>query len=332
MKAIVFTGPNGVETRDVPIPQAKEGWALIKVICSGICGTDVTIYLGAHPRAKAPLVMGHEFSGILQQDIPGIKKGSLVTVNPLLSCGTCEPCKTGNSHVCKTLKLLGIDCDGGMSEYAIAPIDKIVPVPEAVSEKLGAFIEPIAVAVHALRMAQYQAGDSALVFGAGAIGLATAITLRRFGASDITICEPNPVRLEFARSLGFHCILSGPELLETLMQETNGDGYDFVFDCAGHQSVADILPDVVKIRGKIEIIAGYKKPPAMNYQKGMFKEFSIQFTRVYTHKDFQIAAKLSAMEPLFERLVNYELPPEEAQKGFDLLTSPSDAIKVMFRF
>jgi 2-desacetyl-2-hydroxyethyl bacteriochlorophyllide A dehydrogenase len=332
MKAIVFTGSNSVEIRDLPIPIVKEGWALIKISHAGICGSDITIFLGAHPRAKAPLIMGHEFSGYLEQDIPGMPMGTLVTVNPLLSCGSCEPCRSGNPHVCKTLKLLGIDCDGGMAEYAIAPIEMIVPVPEGVSPRLGAFIEPIAVAVHALHMAQFQAGYSALVFGAGAIGLATAITLRRFGAGTITVCEPNPVRLQIAKTLGFHCIQSNPDLVEQLLAETDGNGFDFVFDCAGHQSVADILPDLVKIRGIIEIIAGYKKPPMVNYQKGMFKEFSIQFTRVYTHRDFQIAAKLSSQEPLFERLVNYELPPEDAKKGFDLMTMPTDAIKVMFKF
>ncbi|MPN11205.1 hypothetical protein SDC9_158506 [bioreactor metagenome] len=125
---------------------------------------------------------------------------------------------------------------------------------------------------------------------------------------------------------------SDANLLETLLAETNGDGYDYVFDCAGHQSVAEILPDVVKIRGVIEIIAGYKKPPCMNFQKGMFKEFSIQFTRVYTKKDFEIAARLSAQEPEYERLINYELAPEQAAEGFALMTNPSDAIKVMYRF
>jgi len=332
MKAIVYTGTNSVEMRDLPVHAVPEGSALIHVSHAGICGSDVTIFLGAHPRAKAPLVMGHEFSGYLMQDLPDMPKGTLVTVNPLLSCGVCEPCQSGNSHVCKTLKLLGIDCDGGMAEYAVAPIDRIVPVPDGVSAKLGAFIEPIAVTVHALHMADFQPGYSALVFGAGAIGLATAVTLRRYGAGSVTVCEPNPVRLKFAQSLGFHCLQSGPDLLEMLLAETNGSGFDFVFDCAGHQSVADILPDVVKIRGVIEIIAGYKKPPAMNFQKGMFKEFSIQFTRVYSKRDFQIAALLAAQEPEFERLVNYELPPESAAKGFELMTTPSDAIKVMFRF
>ncbi len=332
MKAIVFTAPNCVEMRELPMPAVKEGWVLIRVSNAGICGSDLTIFLGAHPRAKAPLVMGHEFSGCLEQDIPGIKKGTLVTVNPLLSCGKCEPCLSGNAHVCKSLKLLGIDCDGGMAEYAVVPADMIVPVPEGVSSRLGAFIEPVAVTVHAVRMAQFLPGDNALVFGAGAIGMASAITLKQFGASSITICEPNPVRVRLAESLGFHCLQSGPELLDRLMAETGGNGYDYVFDCAGHQSVADILPDVVKIRGKIEIIAGYKKPPVMNYQKGMFKEFSIQFTRVYRHKDFQIAAGLTAKEPLYEKLINYELPPEEAKKGFALLTTPTDAVKVMYKF
>lgn len=133
-----------------------------------------------------------------------------------------------------------------------------------------------------------------------------------------------------AESLGFHTLQSDDTLLDRLMQESGGEGYDFVFDCAGHQSVADILPDVVKIRGKIEIVAGYKKPPMMNYQKGMFREFSIQFTRVYTFKDFKIAAGLAAKEPMYEKLINYELPAEEAKHGFELLTTPTDAVLDLF--
>lgn len=133
--------------------------------------------------------MGHEFSGYLEQDIPDMPKGTLVTVDPLLSCGHCTPCREGNSHVCQTLGLLGIDCDGGMAEYAVAPIPMSVKVPDGVSPKLAAFVEPIAVTVHAVRMAQFNPGDNALVFGAGTIGLALAITLRRFGVSSVTIYE-----------------------------------------------------------------------------------------------------------------------------------------------
>ncbi len=332
MKAIVFQGIKSVRVMDVPKPTPKEGWALIKVSHAGICGSDLTIYLGAHPRATAPLVMGHEFSGYLESDLPGMPKGTLVTANPLLSCGQCEPCRTGNTHVCKTLQLLGIDCDGGMAEYAVAPIDKIIKVPDNVSPKAAAFIEPVAVTVHAVRLGGFLPGSDALIFGAGAIGMALAVTLREFGATGITICEPNPIRVSFAKSMGFDVLQSDEGLLDQLMARTEGNGYDYVFDCAGHQSVADILPDVVKIRGKIVVVAGYKKPPVMNFQKGMFKEFSLQFVRVYTHKDFSIAAKMVAQQPEYAKIVNYELAPEGAQKGFDLLTSPSDAEKVMFKF
>lgn len=332
MKGIVFTGLKEVQLKEMPIPESSEGWARIKVAYAGICGSDYTIFLGAHPRATAPLVLGHEFSGYLDEDIPGMAKGTLVTVNPLLYCGHCSSCISGNSHVCKYLELLGIDQDGGMAEYVVAPIDRIFQAPEGVSPKVAAFIEPIAVAVHAIRTTQYLPGDDALVFGAGAIGLATAITLRQFGASNVTICEPNPVRLRLAQELGFDCVLSSENTAEQLLDNTSGDGFDLVFDCAGHQSVADILPDVVKIRGEICIVAGYKYPPTMNFQKGMFKEFSIQFVRVYQQKDFQVACELVANQPQYGQLVNYEVSPEDCEYGFELYSNPKDAVKILFRF
>lgn len=332
MKAIVFTATGEVQAQEKPMPNINKDRALIRVAYAGICGSDITIFLGKHPRAKAPLIMGHEFSGYLEQDILGMKQGTLVTVNPLLSCGHCPPCLAGNSHVCKTLGLLGIDCDGGMAEFAAVPISKIIPVPNGVSPKLGAFIEPIAVAVHAVRMSKYLPGSRVLVFGAGAIGLAVAMTLRKSFASSITICEANPERVRFARELGFNCLQYDSNLLSILQKMSNGDGFDFVYDCAGHQSVADILPDVVKIRGTIEIVAGYKDPPSMSFQKGMFKEFSIQFTRVYTQEEFKIATNLASQVPEFETILNYELSPDEAIRGFKLLTTQSDAVKVMYKF
>jgi len=116
------------------------------------------------------------------------------------------------------------------------------------------------------------------------------------------------------------------------MKLTNGKGFDFIYDCAGHQSVAEMLPDLIKVKGTIVIVAGYKQPPAMNFQKGMFKEFSIKFVRVYRDEDFKIACQLAKSQPLYAEVVTHELPIEEAQRGFDLLLTPSDAIKVTFKF
>lgn len=333
MKAIVYEGANKLAVKDVPMPAVPEGWALVKVSHAGICGTDLNIYAGTHPRAKAPLVIGHEFSGALAEDIPGMAKGTRVTVYPLLSCGHCEPCRTGNTHVCNTLGLLGIDCDGGMAEYVACPVDKILPLPDGISDKVGAFVEPIAVTVHALRETGYVPGDNAVVLGAGTIGIAAAVTLRAFGATDILISEPDPARAALAASLGFEVIdPAKTDMAKLGAERCAAGGFDWVYDCAGVQAVADTLLDLVKVRGHIVVIASYKKPASLPLFKGMAKETDFRFCRVYRMKDFEIATKIAA-DPAYEKIITHVLPADEAQKGFDLLTTPgTGAVKVMFRF
>ena len=331
MKGIIFEGIEKLAVRELPIPAVKEGWTLIKVSHAGICGTDMTIYFGKHPRAKAPLVLGHEFSGYIASPHPVFPEGTLVTVFPYMSCGTCDICEEGGKNTCRTLRLVGIDADGGMAGYVLVPSNSIYKAPEGVSPKLTAFIEPIGISVHCMRYGGYRPGDRVVIFGAGGIGLALALTLRQYGADDLLLFEPNPVRLETAKRLGLNAMPFSPNALDEIYKLADG-GADCVYDCAGHQSVIDILPDAVRINGRIVMVAGYKTPPQMNFLKGMMREFSIQFVRNCTRRDYEIACALSAKEPGYEKLINYELPVEEAQKGFDLLSAPSDAVKVMFRF
>ena len=308
MQAIIYEGANQLAVKDIPVPQVKEGYALVKVSHAGICGTDLHIYAGLHPRAKAPLVMGHEFSGTLESDdVPGIAKGTRVTVYPLLSCGHCTPCREGNSHVCNTLGLLGIDCDGGFAQYVQVPKESIIPLADNVSNKLGAFVEPAAVAVHALRERGYTPGDNAVVFGCGTIGMVVALTLRVFGCQDLVMMETDPARAALAREMGFE--VQDPTKLGDMgdycKSRTGGDGYDWVFDCAGVQPVADVLLDAVKVKGHILVVASYSKPVAMPYFKGMAKETDIQFTRVYRLKDFALAAQIVGADPNYEKTVSY---------------------------
>lgn len=277
--------------------------------------------------------MGHEFSGTIVSGHPTLPEGTPVTVNPLLSCGTCIPCTTGQSHVCESLKLVGIDCDGGMAEYVVAPADSVVPLPKGLSLALGALVEPVAVAMHAVRQGGYVPGDHAVVFGAGTVGLCVALALKSFGASQVTIVETNELRLKKAQELGFTTIHPVREnVREVVMSLTNGTGADFVFDCAGYHSVVPLLTDIVKVRGTLVLEAAYKKPTEVNLLQGMFKELSMRFVRVYTAKDFELAAQLLVQQPDFEKTITHVLPPEEARKGFDLLTSHTDAVKVMYQF
>ena len=334
MKAIQYIDAGKIAVNEIEAPKVKDGWGLIKVACAGICGTDLNIYAGTHPRARAPLTMGHEFSGEMAADAPGLPKGTRVTVYPLISCGECIPCKTGNSHVCDTLGLYGIDTAGGMAEYVTVPLDKIVKLPDGVSDRLGAFIEPMAVAVHTIRETGFTPGDNALIFGCGTIGLCMALMLKKFGATQIIMAETDPVRRAYAKSMGIEVVdPTCTEQLSAAALKVGGNGFDCVFDCAGVQPVADVLLDLVRVRGKIIIVASYKKPAELPLFKGMAKEVSIRFVRVYRMKDFEIAAKIAAGDAEFEKIITHVVKADDAQRGFDLLfTKGTGAIKVMFTF
>ena len=328
MRAIVYQKAGCVRLEERPIPQIRPGWTLIRVANAGICGSDMTILAGKHPRAKAPLILGHEFSGFVASPHPSLPEGTLVSVYPHISCNVCNACRRGLYYSCETLRILGIDLDGGMAEFSLVPQDALYAVLHGMTPQMAAFIEPISIGVHAARKALYQPGDSVLLFGAGGIGLSCALTLRRFGADRILLCEPDAGRCALARKMGFDVIPCDARLADEIA-ERFPLGADLVVDCAGHPSVASLLPDVVRIGGRILIVAGYKEPPSMNFQKGMMREFSIAFTRNSARDDFETAIRLASIEPHYAELLNCILPSDRAQEGF---AKPEGALKVMFEF
>lgn len=333
MSSVVYHGSNQIQVQQQSRPVPPEGWALVKVRYSGICGTDLNIYVGAHPRAKGPLVLGHEVSGHLVEGHPTLPPGTPVTIRPLLFCEECEPCQTGLSHVCNNLKLVGIDRDGGMADYVAAPTETIHALPQGVTLKLGALIEPLAVGVHAVRQSGFVPGDTALVFGAGPIGMCVATSLHLLGAGRVLVVETNSFRLQMAEELGFETINPQQgEALEQILAKTKGKGADFTFDCAGHPSVAETLVQVTKVRGTVVIVAAYKKPAPIDLLQVMFKEIKLRGVRVYTPKDFDIAAQLLTKPFDFDKIITHILPVENAQSGFDLLLSGGNAVKVMIGF
>ena len=332
MKSIIYKGAGEVVSEEKAVPAPGAGEVLIKVAYAGICGSDMFIYQGTHPRAQAPLVMGHEFSGVIEAGHPTLAKGTPVTVYPLLSCGQCEPCKNGTPHVCNTLKLIGIDCDGGMAEYVKVPADKVVEIPAGLNLKLGAFIEPVAVGVHAVRRSGYKPGDTAVVYGAGPIGLCVAACLSYFGASRVLVIEANPYRLEIARKLGFTPIdAAHDDILAQVKAHTGGLCADYAFDCAAHPSVQNTLMDVIKVRGTAVVVGSYKKPPEVDLLKVEFKELTLIGIRVYERRDFDIAARILASGTIdFEQILAVSAP-EQAPQVFQDLLKGTNAIKMLFK-
>jgi len=332
MKSIVYNSAQEITFEQKPVPEPGPGEVLIKVAYVGVCGSDMNIYQGVHPRAKAPLIMGHEFSGTIVKGHPTLPAGTPVTVYPLLSCGQCEPCLNGYAHVCNTLRLIGIDCDGAMAEYVKVPADKVLAMPATLSLKLGAFLEPLSVGVHAVRRSGYKPGDRVVVFGAGPIGLCVASCLSYFGADRVIVVEANPFRLEVARKLGFTTIDAANEDVRAKVKEYTG-GYNagFAFDCAAHPSVQTLLMDVLKVQGTAVIVGSYKKPPEVDLLKVEFKELTVIGIRVYERRDFEIAATILESGKIDFDLMLSESAPEQAPDVFRDLLKGSNTIKMLFK-
>ncbi|MBS4173151.1 alcohol dehydrogenase catalytic domain-containing protein [Bacillus sp. FJAT-49736] len=335
MKAGLYISEKNVMTGELDKPMAKSGEALIKVSFAGICGTDMMIYAGKHPRAKAPLALGHEFSGVVVE-INGestFKVGDRIAVEPTISCGKCDACLSGNSHVCRTLGLIGIDWHGGFAEYVSVPLHRLHKVPDNLSDAHAAVAEPVAVGIHTVRRSNLKVGDTVLVLGAGPIGLLIAMTAKLAGARKIFISDISPYRLGKAKELGF-IALDGKnvDVVEEVKTATNGIGADVVFEVAGNNITANQMIHACKTQGQITVVSVYKQPPTIDLAAMHFRELSLTTTRCYTHSDFSAAIHMMATGQIdVTPLISHQLPLDEIKRGFELMTNPEESLKVLFQ-
>ncbi|MDQ0867484.1 zinc-dependent alcohol dehydrogenase [Arthrobacter globiformis] len=331
MRAAVLTGPDTIEHRRVPVPEVPAGWALVRTELTGLCGTDFSILHGTHPRAKTPLIIGHEITGTVEiAAATGPAAGTRVTVEPLISCGTCPPCAHGNTHVCRNLQLFGIDAPGSLAEYVALPAHALIPVKDTVPVTEVALAEPLAVAVHAVARSGISGGETILVFGAGPIGILTALVARHAGAKEILIAEPSEERREVAERLGFATVPQGMDPAETVLALTGGNGADIVFDSAAHPSVASIVAKTVRVLGTIVLVGVYKKPAEIDLQALTFGENTVLGVRVYTRADVERAVELIESDALgLGRLPVEVFGLEEADHAFDKAMSAGGALKIL---
>lgn len=331
MRAAVLVEPGKIEMRDVPVPRPLDGWSLIRCEYTGLCGTDFAILHGMHPRAKFPLIMGHEIVGqVARSTSGGPAVGTRVTVEPLIVCGECDACRRGDTHVCKRLGLFGIDQPGALAEYIALPNDTLIAIPEGVSPVLATLTEPLSVAVHAVAFSPLKPGDRVAVFGAGPIGILTALVARHAGAREIIVIEPSEGRTAVAKRLGFSVIPPGSDIIDFLNALTGGEGADLVFDAAAHPSVAAILPASVRSKGTIVLVGVYKKPTAIDLQAVTFKEIKMIGVRVYARADVETAVKLISTDALGLAQFPIEVfSLEQTRQGFDRALSAGNILKVI---
>jgi L-iditol 2-dehydrogenase len=208
MRALILHGPGrfGVEP-EWPKPEPAPGWARVRVAHSGICGSDLPRFMSTGSYYH-PAVLGHEFAGVVDAPASGSRRfrgGEPVAVLPIIPCGVCEGCRHYGPFHCTRYDFLGSRCDGGFAEYCLVPEENLLPMPPGVPLQHGAFVEPLAVALHAVRRARF-AGGSALVFGAGPIGLLIASWLRVLNADRVVVADVRTASLDVARRAGLEAV------------------------------------------------------------------------------------------------------------------------------
>lgn len=331
MSAAVWAGADDVSVQSLPMPDVPQGWALVRVAFNGICGTDLSIYHGLHPRARPPLIMGHELSGWVEQaGATGPRTGTLVTAEPLIRCGECRACQEGHSHVCRRLGLFGIDAPGGLASYVSLPPQVLHEVPEGVDPRVAALAEPLAVAVHAVRLSRLKPGETVAVYGAGPIGVLTALVARHEGAGTVVVTEPSGWRRQVAQDLGLTVVPEGSDMALALGPLTGGEGADVTFDTAAHPSVAANLAATSRVLGRIIVVGVYKKPTSIDLQAVCFKEQTLTGVRVYTSADVRRAIELIATGALqLDQFPTKAFALSDVGEALAAATSGQDCLKVL---
>lgn len=250
MQALVWTGPRQLEIQAVDVPQPGADEVLLRVSTNGICGSDMSGYIGQNSLRVPPLIMGHEFSGRVVEvgsgqpklyDATNVEAGQHVVVNPLLWCGTCDLCRLGRQNLCRNRRIIGIHRPGGFAEYVAVPASACHLIPAGLSDLQAALTEPLACGIRAVTQAAVKAGDSLLILGAGSIGLLCLAAARGAGLDHILITDTSADRLKIASELGATTTLDAnrEDLLEEILRHTDGLGAVASIDAVGVDSTRD---------------------------------------------------------------------------------------------
>ncbi len=323
MEALFYEGNQTFTLKNVELTPLNPGEVRLKMAYAGVCGTDVHIYHGKMDgRVKPPQIIGHEVSGevvALGDAVTGWEIGDKVTVRPL-NPGLEVPSDNGYRHIGKHLKFIGIDSPGGMQQFWNVPAFTLHRLPDHLSLKLGALIEPLAVACHDIRLSELKDSETVVVLGGGPIGLLIGLVARQKGAKVI-ISEVNTNRISFIRSLGFETInpLDG-DLVEAVEAFSAGAMADVVFEVSGSQAAVASMTQLCRVRGRIVMVAIHAEPKQVDLFGFFWKEIKLIGARVYEPEDFEEAIALAASGKLpLEKLITETAPLHAAKQIFEMI-------------
>jgi L-iditol 2-dehydrogenase len=288
MQALLLSAYGQLQVVDMPSPIAAADEVLVRVEACGICGSDVHGYDGTSGRRIPPIVMGHEAAGVISavgSEVHDFAVGDRVTFDSTVYCGHCDYCQRGEVNLCDNRQVVGVSCgdyrrEGAFAEFVRVPQRVVYKLPDSLSFAEAAMLEAVSVALHAVRVSEVRSGESALVIGAGMIGLLTLQAAKAAGCSPVMIADVDESRLAMAKETGADVLLhaSGAELLTAVMERTSGKGVDVVFEAVGRNETIASAIDCVRKGGTVTLIGNITPEIKLPLQKVVSRELRLQGT------------------------------------------------------
>ena len=323
MKSLLLTAYNHLEIADLPKPIPGPDEVLIRVAACGICGSDVHGYDGSTGRRSPPLVMGHEAAGTISAVGAGVHDyavGDRVTFDSMISCGGCAFCLRGDNNLCDNRQVIGVACkefrrEGAFAEYVAVPGRVLYRLPEAMTFPEAAMLEPASVALHAVRVTEVKDGDTALVVGAGMIGLLTLQAARAAGCARVFVADIDETRLELARKLGADETFNSKsvDVAARVLELTGGRGVDVAFEAVGRNETVAAAIDSTRKGGTVTLIGNITPEVTLPLQKVVTRELRLQgscaIAGEYTQAIELIGAGKIQVKPLMTAIATLEEGP-----------------------
>jgi len=295
VKALVYTGTQSLDYRDEPIPVPASGESLVKIQASGICGSDMHAWHGHDARRVPPLILGHELAGVVEG---GPRNGQRVAINPLITCGICRDCRAGIPNICANRDLLGLGRAGGYAEYIVTPDANLFAIPDHLDTKNASLMEPTAVSLHAIHLAERVLSRPVsechcLVIGGGAIGALAALLLQQKGAKQIYIAETSEARRKSLSSMCEARIYN--PISATDIPENH---FELVLDAVGSGATRRAASEQVRAGGVISHIGLQDNEPGLDTRRLTLQEITFIGNYTYNLSDLQASLDLLAAKAL----------------------------------
>jgi 2-desacetyl-2-hydroxyethyl bacteriochlorophyllide A dehydrogenase len=339
MKAAVFQeAGKRLSVEEVPEPEPGDEDLIVQVGACGICGSDLHVseLSGALP---AGTIMGHEFAGEVVEVGAAARGefavGDRVCPLPYVACGRCGPCLTGTGSHCKEIRSIGLgDLPGAYAERVRVGARQTLQLPDSVSLREGALVEPLSVGLHAVKQARLEPGEDVLVLGAGPIGLSTALWARFLGAGTVAVSEKIAGRLEIAEEFGATCLIDASKQdAATTFDEVAGHPPDVIFECVGVPGMLQQCVELAPVEGRVVVAGVCMQVDALVPVLAILKEISFHFVLGYTRQEFQLAIEMLGNGRIRGGpMVTDSIGLSELPEVFEALRRPTSQCKVILEF